>query len=327
MAPIVVTCGDPNGIGPEIILKSAVKGLLGNAVVIGSTQHFRSAIDSLNMDLTVRSIAKLSDRMVSKEGVTILDYPFSTVRNPGAFEPKHAAGVIGVLEKAIELCMSGEASAMVTAPINKAVLKEGANYPFPGHTELLAARSGTDTPVMMLASPELRTVPVTIHEALADIPRVLTKELFEETVNVAHVSLQKMFGIEEPRLVVAGLNPHAGEEGKIGTEELEWINESVQNFARQGMNIIGPLPADTMFHAAKRSTYDVAICMYHDQALIPVKTIGFDEGVNVTLGLPFIRTSPDHGTAFDIADQGTANPQSFISALNLAQDLAARNDR
>ena len=223
--------------------------------------------------------------------------------------------------------MKDQASAIVTAPINKAVLKEGCDYPFPGHTELLAARSGVKTPVMMLSALDLRTVPVTIHEALADVPKILTPELLADTVRIVHQSLKDQFGIKKPRLIVAGLNPHAGENGKIGTEEEEWIKGEVKNLAAEGINIDGPFPADTLFHQARRKTYDVAICMYHDQALIPVKTLGFDEGINVTLGLPFIRTSPDHGTAFDIAGQGIADPKSFMKALDLAQELVAKNDR
>lgn len=218
---------------------------------------------------------------------------------------------------------SGAASALCTAPIHKKALKDGAGFAYPGHTEYLAALAGVERVVMMLASDMLRVVPTTIHIPVAEVPRALTAALLTDTLLITHAALRRDFGLAAPRIAVAGLNPHAGEGGAMGVEEIEMIIPVLDALRAEGMDIIGPMSADTMFHAAARKSYDVAVCMYHDQALIPIKTLDFDRGVNVTLGLPFIRTSPDHGTAFDIAGQGIANPTSLIEALKLAQKMAA----
>ncbi|MEO1733774.1 MAG: 4-hydroxythreonine-4-phosphate dehydrogenase PdxA, partial [Pseudomonadota bacterium] len=210
-----------------------------------------------------------------------------------------------------------------TAPINKKVLIDGADFAYPGHTEFLAALTNTPRVVMMLASAELRVVPTTIHIALSDVPDALTPELLQDTIRITASELTHRFGISKPRLAVAGLNPHAGEGGAMGHEEQSWIVETLAEMPTPGFTVTGPHPADTMFHAAARAKYDAAICMYHDQALIPIKTLDFDMGVNVTLGMPIIRTSPDHGTAFDIAGRGIANPTSLIEALKLAARMAA----
>jgi 4-hydroxythreonine-4-phosphate dehydrogenase len=232
--------------------------------------------------------------------------------------------VIAVIERAVRLVMLGKAAAICTAPINKKALKDGAGFDFPGHTEFLAHLAGVDRVVMMLACPDLRVVPATIHIALSEVPSALTAELLEAVIRVTHAGLVRDFGIAKPRLAVAGLNPHAGEGGAMGHEELDWIAPLVNRMAAEGMQIRGPVSADTMFHAAARKGYDAAICMYHDQALIPIKTIDFAGGVNVTLGLPFVRTSPDHGTAHDIAGLGVADPSSLVAALRLAREMAAR---
>ncbi|MEE3099942.1 MAG: 4-hydroxythreonine-4-phosphate dehydrogenase PdxA, partial [Pseudomonadota bacterium] len=208
-------------------------------------------------------------------------------------------------------------------PITKTALYAGAGSAHPGHTEFLAAVAGVARPVMMLAGPRLRVVPVTIHIPLADVPRALTAELIEETVRVAARDLSRDFGLTRPRIALAGLNPHAGEGGAMGREEIEVIAPAVARLRDAGLEVAGPLPADTMFHAAARARYDLAVCMYHDQALIPIKALDFDRGVNVTLGLPFIRTSPDHGTAYDIAGRGLAEPTSLVEALRLAASMAA----
>jgi 4-hydroxythreonine-4-phosphate dehydrogenase len=225
--------------------------------------------------------------------------------------------------------VAGDASAVVTAPIAKAVLY-AAGFIHPGHTEFLAALAGSlvpgkrHHPVMMLASDVLRVVPVTIHVPLSDVPRALSKRLLYETINITWRSLKSDFGIDEPRVAVAGLNPHAGEGGTIGREDIDLIAPAIEELRREGLSVSGPHSADTLFHAAARKNYDAAVCMYHDQALIPIKTLSFDTGVNVTLGLPFVRTSPDHGTAFDIAAKGIASPESMISAIRMATDLAER---
>ncbi|MEC7256724.1 MAG: 4-hydroxythreonine-4-phosphate dehydrogenase PdxA, partial [Pseudomonadota bacterium] len=234
----------------------------------------------------------------------------------------NAAGVITAIERGVALVQSGACSAICTAPIHKKALIDGAGFAYPGHTEFLAALAGVDRVVMMLASDQLRVVPATIHIALAEVPHRLTPDVLRDTIRITHDGLRARFGIAAPRIAVAGLNPHAGEGGAMGQEELTWIAPLIDEMRAEGLDISGPRPADTMFHAAARAGYDAAIAMYHDQALIPIKTLDFDRGVNVTLGLPFVRTSPDHGTAFDIAGQGVANPTSLIEALKLAQRMA-----
>lgn len=240
----------------------------------------------------------------------------------------NARAVIAAIEVATRCVMEGRAAALVTNPIAKSVLY-GAGFTHPGHTEFLAdlsAPGGTAQPihpVMMLASAELRVVPLTIHVPLAAVPRLVTAELIVRTVEIVAAALRHDFGVPEPRIAVAGLNPHAGEAGALGGEEIAVIAPALADLVARGYRVTGPHSADTLFHAAARETYDVAIAMYHDQALIPIKTLAFDSGVNVTLGLPFVRTSPDHGTAFDIAAKGVASPQSLIAALQLAGRMTA----
>jgi 4-hydroxythreonine-4-phosphate dehydrogenase len=218
---------------------------------------------------------------------------------------------------------SGEAAGICTAPISKKVLVDHADFAYPGHTEFLAALGGVDTSVMMLAADELRVVPVTIHIPLSKVPTALTKQHLKTTLEIVHAAMKRDFGILKPRIAVAGLNPHAGEGGMLGAEDDTIIRPVCRSLRAQGMDITDPLPADTMFHAKARETYDVAVAMYHDQALIPIKTIAFDRGVNVTLGVPFVRTSPDHGTAFDIAGKGIADPTSLIEAIKMAHRMAS----
>ena len=230
------------------------------------------------------------------------------------------------ISRAVEDTLSGRAAGVVTCPIAKKPLYD-AGFGFPGHTEFLGYLAEKITgeksrPVMMLAGPELRTVPITVHQPLADVPASLTADLIEKTGEIVARNLAERFAVRAPRLAVSGLNPHAGEGGSMGREDADIIAPAIEALRAKGIDAFGPLPADTMFHAAARRTYDAALCMYHDQALIPVKTIGFDETVNVTLGLPFIRTSPDHGTAFDIAGRGVAKPDSLIAAIRLARLLA-----
>jgi len=248
------------------------------------------------------------------------------VDSPGRPDPANAAGTVEAIERAVADCLAGHAAAVVTCPIAKKPLYD-AGFGFPGHTEYLAhlasLHSGVEvTPVMLLAGPELRTVPVTIHIALAEVPKALTTELIVTTGRITAADLASRFGIAKPRLAIAGLNPHAGEGGAMGSEDERIIGPAIDILRALGIDAFGPLPADTLFHARARAGYDVAICMYHDQALIPAKALAFDEAVNVTLGLPFIRTSPDHGTAFDIAGQGVARADSLIAALKLASKLA-----
>ena len=252
----------------------------------------------------------------------VLAHPFAAENPPGVLVPDNARGVIEVIERAVALAMSGAVGAVCTAPLHKKALKDGAGFAFPGHTEFLAHLAGVERVVMMLASPLLRVVPVTIHIPLSDVATALTPELLEDTIRVTHAGLIRDCGLARPRIAVAGLNPHAGEGGAMGDEETRIIAPVLNRLRAEGMAIVGPMSADTMFHARARAGYDVAVCMYHDQALIPIKTLDFDGGVNMTLGLPFVRTSPDHGTACDIAGRGLARPDRMSAALRLARDMA-----
>ncbi|TXH97245.1 MAG: 4-hydroxythreonine-4-phosphate dehydrogenase PdxA [Pseudorhodobacter sp.] len=315
-APIALTCGEPGGVGPELAV--AARHALPDLPFfwIGDPRH-----------LPPGSAVALIDRPDQALGVApgllpVLPHAFAAPNPPGQLVPENALGVIEVITRAVALAQSGAASAICTAPLHKKALKDGAGFAFPGHTEFLAHLAGVETVVMMLASPVLRVVPVTIHMALQDVPQALTPALLEATIRITHAGLIRDCGLTAPRIAVAGLNPHAGEGGAMGREEIEIIAPVLERLRAEGMAISGPLSADTMFHPRARAGYDVAVCMYHDQALIPIKTLDFDGGVNVTLGLPFIRTSPDHGTACDIAGQGIARPDSLIAALRLARDMA-----
>lgn len=311
--PVLLTCGDPSGIGPEIAAKAWTRGE--RFIWLGDPRHLPPGTPWRNVG---------EGEGPGDGALAVLNHPFAAPALPGHPDPANAAGVISAIERAVRLVLAGKFAALCTAPINKLALKSGAGFPFPGHTEFLAHLAATPRVVMMLACPGLRVVPATIHIALADVPRTLSPELLEEVIRIARAGLVRDFGIAEPRIVVAGLNPHAGEGGTMGREERDWMLPLITRLAGEGMAIRGPLPADTMFHAAARTSYDVAICAYHDQALIPIKTIDFAGGVNVTLGLPFVRTSPDHGTAYDIAGRGVADPSSLIAALRLAREMAAR---
>ncbi|MDJ0822138.1 MAG: 4-hydroxythreonine-4-phosphate dehydrogenase PdxA [Paracoccaceae bacterium] len=316
-APIALSCGEPAGIGPE--LAEAAWQLLGDEVPffwIGDPAHLPGTVP--RVVVTDPAVALRA----AKDGLPVLHLPFDGPRTPGVPQPNQAIGVIDAIERGVSLVAQGKASALCTLPIHKQALQDGAGFGFPGHTEFLAHLAGSDEVVMMLASDQLRVVPATIHIPLAEVPAALTPALLEARIRITHAALIQQFHIAAPRLAVAGLNPHAGEGGKIGGEEIEVITPVLDRLRAQGMQIAGPLSADTMFHAAARAGYDAAICMYHDQALIPIKTLDFDRGVNVTLGLPFIRTSPDHGTAFDIAGTGQANPTSTVEALRMAWRMA-----
>lgn len=316
--PVAVSCGEPAGISPEIIVQA--RALLGDAVPvvwIGDPRH-------LPAGTRVREVGAAGDAMsVPATHLPVLPMDMGPAPAPGRPDPAQAAGVVASIEAAARLAMRGEASAICTLPIHKKALVDGAGFAFPGHTEFLAALAGVDRVVMMLACDALRVVPATIHIPLSQVPAALTPALLEETLRITHAGLIRDFGIAAPRIAVAGMNPHAGEGGTMGDDEARVIVPVLDRLRAEGMALSGPLPADTMFHPAARARYDAAVCMYHDQALIPIKTIDFAGGVNVTLGLPFIRTSPDHGTAFDIAGQGVADPSSTIAALRLAVRMAA----
>jgi 4-hydroxythreonine-4-phosphate dehydrogenase len=313
-APVILTCGDPSGIGPELAVKACVAGE--RFVWLGDPRHLPDGA-------AWREVASLTET-VPTGVLPVLRHDFAAPALPGQPDPANAAGVIAVIARSVALVQRGAALAICTAPIHKKALKDGAGFAFPGHTEFLAHLAGVDRVVMMLACPGLRVVPVTIHIPLAEVPGALTATLLEDTIRITHAALIRDFGIAAPRLAVAGLNPHAGEGGAMGPEDGAVIAPVVARLNAEGLTIRGPLSADTMFHVAARAGYDTAICMYHDQALIPIKTIDFAGGVNVTLGLPFVRTSPDHGTAYDIAGRGIADPTSLIAALRMARDMAVR---
>ncbi len=315
--PVVISCGEPAGIGPEVAARAWAL-LAGEIPVVwlGDPRH-------LPRDTPHRVIATASEAAaVGTDALPVLRHDFPQSAIAGQPEPANAQGVIDVIARAVRLVQDGDASALCTAPIHKKALKDGAGFAFPGHTEYLAALAGAKDVVMMLASDQLRVVPATIHIALDQVATTLTPARLRRVIEITTDGLRRQFGLSTPRLAVAGLNPHAGEGGTMGRQEIDWIAGLISDMQAEGYDLRGPLPADTMFHAAARSRYDAAIAMYHDQALIPIKTLDFDRGVNVTLGLPFIRTSPDHGTAFDIAGQGIANPTSMVEALRLAHKMA-----
>ena len=319
LKPIAVSIGEPAGIGPEIIARGWER--LGRDVpffVIGDPRHIDGSV-------VLISHPREAERAMGS-GVPVLARDFGGPRVPGEAQAAHAPHVVSAIREGVALVMSGDACAITTAPINKKALKDGAGFGFPGHTEYLAHLAGVEDVVMMLACPDLRVVPATIHIPLADVPAALTRASLMKTIRITHAALRAQ-GFANPRIALAGLNPHAGEGGAMGREEIEMIAPLVADLRAEGLAIAGPLPADTMFHARAREGYDVAICMYHDQALVPIKTIDFAGGVNVTLGLPFVRTSPDHGTAYDIAGTGRADPTSFIAALRMARDMAAGTRR
>lgn len=322
-APVALSCGEPAGIGPE--LAAATWDALRETLpffLIGDPAHLPAHTPVAIID----DPAQAAD--TARTALPVLPHEFSGPLTLGTPNPDHAQGVIDVIERGVDLVRSGHASALCTAPIHKKALQDGANFAYPGHTEYLAALAGVDRVVMMLASPALRVVPTTIHIPLAQVPDALTPSLLRETLLITHAALIRDFGLPAPRIAVSGLNPHAGEGGAMGHEEIEVIEPVLQDLRAQGLDLRGPMSADTMFHDRARATYDAAVCMYHDQALIPIKTLDFDRGVNVTLGLPFVRTSPDHGTALDIAGQGRANPSSMIEALRMAYTMAqARNPK
>ncbi|WP_386681998.1 4-hydroxythreonine-4-phosphate dehydrogenase PdxA [Loktanella sp. R86503] len=316
-APIVISCGEPAGIGPEVSA-DAWRALGGEMPLlwIGDPRH-------LPGDTPYREVTDAAQAHgPCPDALPVLARDFGAARVPGTPNPQHAQGVIDAIADGTALVMAGAARAICTAPISKAALIDGADFAYPGHTEFLAALAGDVPVVMMLACTQLRVVPATIHIPLRDVANALTQAVLRDTLRITRNALIRDFGIAAPRIAVAGLNPHAGEDGKMGIEERDMIAPLLDDLRAEGFDLLGPLPGDTMFHAAARAGYDAAVCMYHDQALIPIKTIDFAGGVNVTLGLPFVRTSPDHGTAYGIAGQGAADATSMIAALRTARDMA-----
>jgi 4-hydroxythreonine-4-phosphate dehydrogenase len=321
--------GDPAGIGPDVTLAAWSKRRavgLPPFLLIADPDVIEARAVALGMAVRIAEATPSTAAQLFDDALPVLPLPCNAPVVAGKPDSAAAQAVIGSIEKAVELTLSRACSAVVTNPIAKAVLY-AAGFGFPGHTEFLAdlairATGEAVMPVMMLAGPKLRAIPVTIHMPLRKVPEVLTSELILRTVRIVDRDLRHRFGFVRPRLAVSGLNPHAGEGGALGAEDDAIVRPAIDRLAAEGLAVTGPLPADTMFHDRARATYDAAICMYHDQALIPAKALGFDDSVNVTLGLPFIRTSPDHGTAFPLAGTGEARPDSLIAALKLAAEMA-----
>jgi 4-hydroxythreonine-4-phosphate dehydrogenase len=326
--PLALTIGEPAGIGPDIAIAAWVRRqelALPPFYLIGDGAFLATRAKILGVKLPLANAQPADAVALFADALPLVDGGHAITAQPGQPDDSSAPAAIASIRQAVADVVAGHASAVVTNPIAKSVLYR-AGFSHPGHTEFLAelaaAGGPVPLPVMMLWSSELAVVPVTIHLPLRDAITQLTSDLIARTARIVAADLKARFGIAKPRLAISGLNPHAGEDGSLGTEDQAIIAPAIATLRNEGIDVRGPLPADTMFHAAARKTYDCAICMYHDQALIPIKTIAFDDGVNVTLGLPFIRTSPDHGTAFDIAGTGKANPASLIAALRLAARMA-----
>jgi len=328
--PLALTLGEPAGIGPDLTIqlwRRRAKLRLPAFYVVADPEFIRRRAHLLGLDVAVSVVtpAQATDTFARALPVVTLDTP--TTALPGQPDTSSAPSAIASIRLAVADVLAGKAVAIVTNPVAKNVLYRS-GFAEPGHTEFLAklVREATGKavkPVMMLWSPELAVVPVTIHLPFKEVVTQLTSDLVVETARIVARDLASRFGVAQPRIVVAGLNPHAGEQGTLGAEDGAIVAPAVKQLQAEGINAVGPLPADTLFHERARASYDVALCMYHDQALIPIKTLAFDHAVNVTLGLPFVRTSPDHGTAFDIAGKGTADPSSLIAALTLAARLSA----
>lgn len=330
--PLVLTLGEPAGIGPELALAAWLRRSRESIPAFymrGDIALLRQRAAQLQLAVPLAEVLPQNAAAAFAEALPVAPIGQPATAAPGVPDATSAAAAIASIRLAVEDVQAGRASAVVTNPIAKSVLYQ-AGFAHPGHTEFLAELAAEQMPdrrapqpVMMLWSAALAVVPVTIHLPLRDAITDLSSELIVSTARIVNASLRRHLAIATPRLVISGLNPHAGEDGGLGTEEQTIITPAIELLRREGIDARGPLPADTLFHEAARRSYDCALCMYHDQALIPIKTLAFDRAVNVTLGLPFVRTSPDHGTAFDIAGTGRGNPSSLIEALRLAARMAA----
>jgi 4-hydroxythreonine-4-phosphate dehydrogenase len=326
--PLALTSGEPAGIGPDITLEAWLRRdelKLPAFYWLGDAAYLHARAKALGLNVRLAEVPPEQASHTFSNALPVTPTGHSATAKPGQPDDSSAGVALASIRRAVEDVTSGRAGAIVTNPIAKNVLYR-AGFRHPGHTEYLAELAATNAstpqPVMMLWSPALAVVPVTIHVSVREALAQLSSDLIITTARIVAAGLKSHFGIARPRLAVTGLNPHAGEDGSLGSEEQTIITPAVNVLRKEGLDIRGPLPADTMFHESARRTYDCAICMYHDQALIPIKTLAFEDAVNVTLGLPFIRTSPDHGTAFDIAGTSKANPSSLIAALRLAARMA-----
>ena len=327
--PLALTSGEPAGIGPDIALEAWQRRVeldLPPFYLLGDRAFFAERAKILGLKIELADAGPENACATFAKALPVVASGEDATARPGLPDATSANAALASIRRAVDHVRNGQASAVVTNPIAKSVLYR-AGFRHPGHTEFLAelAADGgvAPQPVMMLWSPTLAVVPVTIHLSLREALTRLTSELIVTTARIAVADMKAHFGLARPRLAISGLNPHAGEDGSLGREDIDIVTPAIETLRRDGIDARGPLPADTMFHVAARKSYDCAICMYHDQALIPIKTIAFEDAVNVTLGLPFIRTSPDHGTAFDIAGTGKANPSSLAAALRLAARMAA----
>ena len=328
--PLALTIGEPAGIGPDLTLavwRRRAELDVPAFYLIGDVEFLRSRARVLGLDLPLAVVTPEQAIDAFERALPVVPLGLTVTAAPGKPDAGSAPAAIASIRRAVEDVLAGRAAALVTNPVSKKVLYRS-GFAEPGHTEFLGHLAAQATgkpvrPVMMLWSAELAVVPVTIHLPLREVVSHLTTELVLETGRIVARDLAARFGIARPRIAVAGLNPHAGEDGALGEEDATIVAPAVKRLQAEGIDAIGPLPADTLFHERARATYDVALCMYHDQALIPIKTLAFDRAVNVTLGLPFVRTSPDHGTAFDITGTGKADPSSLVAALALAARLAA----
>ncbi len=318
--PALITPGDPSGIGPEIALKAWSEGQK-NIVLMGDIEHLSSVALAAGLNITFTSFD--STVSLSAEKCSVWEIDWQVMPCVGQPDPRNAPTIVESIKQAVKQVKQGQFSAIVTSPIAKSVLYEN-GFEFPGQTEFLAKLDSPESfPVMMLANPALRVVPLTIHIPLSDVEKTITTALFKRTIKVLDTALRQYFNCPFPRIAIAGLNPHAGEDGHLGRFETDKLIPLIQAQEIEKTSLLGPFSADTLFYSEKRDSYDVVLCMYHDQALIPVKTIDFYRTVNITLGLSFIRTSPDHGTAFDRAARFNSHPGSIISAINTAQQMAA----
>jgi 4-hydroxythreonine-4-phosphate dehydrogenase len=333
--PLALSQGDPSGIGPELTLKAWLMTRESEDAppffAVADPDCLAATARNLDLKVPIKIVdSSEAAALLFRHALPVYASKHSVAGRPGTPDLRDAAGTISAIETSVRLIRSGEASAIVTNPIAKELFHR-ASFRYPGHTEFLAELAeryfgASARPVMLIWSPQLAVVPATIHVPLARVPSLLTRALLVETGLIVAKALASRFGKKEPRLAFTGLNPHAGESGTMGREEIEVIAPALADLSAAGVAVSGPHAADTLFRPSARKSYDAVIAMYHDQALIPVKTIAFDRAVNVTLGLPFIRTSPDHGTAFDIAGKGLADPASLIAALRLAGKLARREN-
>lgn len=328
LPPLVLTAGEPAGVGPELALKAwCARDQLPTFFVAGDPELLAARARLLGLNVPIAACAPARAAEAFPDALPVVPTGPRATAAPGVPDATSAAAVQASLDAAVDLVRAGSAAAMVTCPLAKSVMY-AAGFPFPGHTEYLAARAGEGAAgeppraVMMIWSPLLAVVPATIHVPLKQVPELVTIDLLLDTGRILAGDLRRRFGLSAPRIAFAGLNPHAGESGTLGREDEEVVRPAVAQLKTEGIDARGPLPADTLFHPEARASYDVVVGMYHDQVLIPAKTLAFHDGVNVTLGLPFIRTSPDHGTAFDIAGTGRANPASLMAALRQARRLA-----